>query len=144
MTRINVGVDPRELPDKLLLTEHREITRIPNAVKSGRANLQLPAPAQFTLGPGHVRFFYTRLGYLKRRYALLFEECLKRGFNVTDKSEAFAGLPVNCLWDFQPTRADRQIIVQRLVEKHGSLCLLVVPCLRCNGKGWVELDKDHS
>ena len=28
-------------------------------------------PPAYVLGPGHVRFFYTRLGYLRGRYAAL-------------------------------------------------------------------------
>ncbi len=40
MTRINVGINPEELPDKLLLAEHREITRITNTIKSGKAIIE--------------------------------------------------------------------------------------------------------
>jgi len=37
MTRINAGYSVRRLTDKHLLAEHREIKRIPNMVKSGKA-----------------------------------------------------------------------------------------------------------
>jgi hypothetical protein len=33
MTRINTGIPPKELTDKHLLAEHREIKRIPNCIK---------------------------------------------------------------------------------------------------------------
>lgn len=67
MTRINVGIPPRELTNKHLTAEHREIKRIPNAVKTGKAKM-VGIPAQFTLGTGHVKFFYNKLGYLRQRY----------------------------------------------------------------------------
>ena len=33
MTRINVGILPKELSNKHLIAEHREIKRIPNCIK---------------------------------------------------------------------------------------------------------------
>ena len=120
MTRINADIHPRELPDKLLLAEHREITRIPNAVTSGRAVL-VTSLAQFTLGTGHVRFFYYRLGYLRRRYHALLVECRHRGFNVTDKSDAFARVPPAHLQDYKPSARDRQIVLDRIASKGFTL-----------------------
>lgn len=120
MTRINVGVDPAELPDKLLLAEHREITRIPNAVKSGRAKFS-DIPETFRLGAGHVKFFYSRLLYLKKRYNSLYRESIKRGFNVTDKSSAFTMLPIYTLNDYQPTIKDRALIIERINSKGFNL-----------------------
>lgn len=117
MTRINVGIRPNELPDKLLLAEHREITRIPNAVTSGRAKLQ-NIPKKFTLGTGHVKFFYCRLGYLSRRYASLLRECQRRGFNVTDKSAAFETTEGNGMFgEYVETPEDRRILVERIHSK---------------------------
>lgn len=88
MTRINVGVDPSELNTKMLIAEHREIKRIPNVIKSGRFNLT-GQPKAFTLGTGHVKFFYTKIGFLKARYKTIYNECVKRGFNVTNFIDAF-------------------------------------------------------
>lgn len=116
MTRINVGVDPKELSDKALLAEHREITRIPNAVKTGKAKIR-NLPEQFSLGTGHVRFFYDKLMYLKIRYHQLYKECKARGFNVTNKSESFQGLPRSLMNRYKATRRDRNIIIKRLKEK---------------------------
>lgn len=118
MTRINLGIDPRELPNKLLLAEHREITRIPNAVSSGRAKLgdQL---SKFSLGTGHVRFFYYRLQYLWLRYEGLLKECQRRGFNVTDKSSAFTSsrFPPECWNEYVPTMRDRNLVLERIRSK---------------------------
>ena len=75
MTRINCGIPPAELVDKHLIAEHREIKRIPNCIKKGRYNLT-GQPDKFTLGTGHVKFFYDKLGYLKRRYESIYKECI--------------------------------------------------------------------
>ena len=56
MTRINCGISPDELPDKILLAELREIKRIPNAIQKGRYSLD-GIPDQFKLGTGHVKLF---------------------------------------------------------------------------------------
>ena len=80
MTRINL-VPPLELCDQHLLAEHRELTRIPNAVAKGKFNLQ-GKPTDYKLGEGHVRFFFNKLAFLKRRYDELHLECKARGFNV--------------------------------------------------------------
>ena len=111
-----MGIEPQELPDKLLLAEHREITRIPNAVKNKRAKLT-DIPEVFTLGSGHVKFFYTKLLYLKNRYASLYQECLKRQFKITDKSNSFNELPTSVMADYVPTPRDRQLLIERITSK---------------------------
>jgi len=116
MTRINVGVGPEELPDKLLLAEHREITRIPNAVRSGLAKMA-GIPETFRLGAGHVKFFYDKLGYLQRRYDALYLECVARSFNVTARHSAFDSLPPELCGDYQETQVDRSLILQRIASK---------------------------
>ena len=77
MTRINVGIPPAELNGRHLIAEHREIKRIPNLVNRGRYSLD-NQPKSFKLGTGHVKFFYDKLLYLKRRYDALYNECRKR------------------------------------------------------------------
>lgn len=72
---------PAELCDQHLLAEHRELTRIPNAVAKGKFNLK-GQPDDYKLGEGHVRFFFNKLTFLKKRYDALYQECLARGFNV--------------------------------------------------------------
>ena len=116
MTRINVGMMPLELTDKHLMAEHREIKRIPNCIKKGRYSLK-GIPDQFTLGTGHVKFFYNKLQYLHNRYSALYKECIKRGFNVTDFSDAFDDLPVELYNDYTETNTDRKIIQERIKER---------------------------
>lgn len=116
MTRINVGIKPTELVRQHLLAEHREIKRIPNVIKSGRYNMK-GQPAEFTLGTGHVKFFYDKIGYLQKRYNELHQECIKRGYNVTDYSESFEDIPNELMNDYRPTKRDRKILQERINEK---------------------------
>lgn len=116
MTRINCGVNPKELVNKHLLAEAREIKRIPNCVSKGRYSLK-GQPIEFTLGVGHVKFFYTRLLYLKNRYEELYVECLRRGFNVTYFGDAWKDVPIELMNDYLPTDRDRKIITERIKER---------------------------
>lgn len=116
MTRINVGVLPSELSDKHLLAEHREIKRIPNKVASGKYKLD-GIPDRFKLGTGHVRFFYDKLLHLKKRYDSLYEECVRRGFNVTYFGDAWKSVPKDLMNDYEPTDADREIVRERIRER---------------------------
>lgn len=113
MTRINAGVDPHELNTKMLIAEHREIKRIPNVIKSGRFRLS-GQPKQFTLGTGHVKFFYTRIAFLRDRYKTIFDECIRRGFNVTDYSDSFEGIPQQYMGNYTPSESDRKLILARI------------------------------
>lgn len=117
MTRINVGIDPRSLSSKHLIAEHREIKRIPNMVKSGKAKL-VNIPNQFTLGTGHVKFFYCRLGFLLERYKAIHAECLQRGFKVQDYSDAWSNIPEQLMGQYEPTSRDIQIIKERIKSKN--------------------------
>lgn len=118
MTRINVGISPKELKDKHLLAEHREIKRIPNAIKNGLADLNKKIPDEFCLGFGHVRFFYNKLLYLKYRYSALYTECVRRGFNVTNYQGAWDGMPSNLMNHYQPSEKDVLLIHGRLVNRN--------------------------
>jgi hypothetical protein len=116
MTRINVGIPPSNLSTKHLIAEHREIKRIPNVVRSGRFSMD-GQPKEFKLGTGHVKFFYDKLGYLKRRYISLYEECINRGFKVTNYINAWDGIDVSYMGEYQPTDMDVSIIIQRIKER---------------------------
>ena len=63
MTRINL-ISPKELCDQHLLAEHRELTRIPNAVAKGKFHLK-GQPEEYKLGEDHVRFFFNKMAFLK-------------------------------------------------------------------------------
>lgn len=116
MTRINAGIPPKKLTNRHLLAEHREIKRIPNVIKSGKANLQ-GIPEQFSLGKGHVKFFYNKLGYLHARYVEIRTECVARGFNITDYEDAFVGLPAELYGKWEPAVEDISLIEARIRER---------------------------
>lgn len=116
MTRINIGINPEVLSNAHLNAEHREIKRIPNTIKSGKAKIK-DIPENFTLGKGHVKFFYNKLQYLKNRYDLIYNECIRRDMNVTSYHSAFLDLPEYLYNDYSPTKNDIDIINQRLIEK---------------------------
>jgi hypothetical protein len=104
MTRINV-VPVEELCDQHLLAEHRELTRIPNGLLSGRLSLTYhDRPSHYTLGAGHVKFFTDKIGYLWLRYLQLHSEAVCRGFNVTDRWPMDARNIPEGLWNYyKPT-----------------------------------------
>lgn len=116
MTRINIGVPVATLTNKHLIAEHREIKRIPNAVKKGRFNMN-NQPKQFKLGTGHVKFFYDKLGYLKKRYDEIYNECIRRGFNIQNYSSAWDGIPSKYMNDYTPTQRDIDIVTERINER---------------------------
>lgn len=120
MTRINVGVHPSELNTKMLIAEHREIKRIPNNVRTGKAIIK-DIPPKFTLGKGHVKFFYNKIGYLKTRYMQLYNECIKRGFNVTNYSDSFLGIPKTLMNGYVHSPEDRLIVLNRISERLESM-----------------------
>ena len=116
MTRISVGVRAIELCDAHLIKERVELVRIPNAVRTGKAVIK-DIPKEFTLGTGHVKFFYDKMGYLHQRYTELTEECIARGFNVTDFSDSFGGISPSLCKNYNETAQDRKIVVQRVNER---------------------------
>lgn len=113
MTRINAGVPPHHLTRQHLLAEHREMKRIPNVVKSGRACLT-SLPQEFCMGKGHVRFFYNKLGWLLGRYRLVRDEAWSRGYQVQDFEGAWDGLPEDLLGDWQPTAEAERLVRERI------------------------------
>lgn len=116
MTRISVGVRAIELCDAHLIKERVELVRIPNAVRTGKAVIK-DIPKTFTLGTGHVKFFYDKMGYLQQRYSELTAECIVRGFNTTDFSDSFEGIPLKLWNNYNETAQDRKIVVERVNER---------------------------
>jgi len=116
MTRINCGILPSELSHKHLIAEHREIKRVPNCVLKGRYSLK-DQPCEFVLGKGHVKFFYDKLGYLKKRYDELYKECKTRNFNVQYYGSAWENIPKELMNDYHPTKDDANIVRERIEEK---------------------------
>lgn len=105
---------------KLLIAEHREIKRIPNCVKTGRVKIN-EIPDKFTLGKGHVKFFYNKIKYLEDRYNSIYEECINRNYNVQYYGESFAGIKTELMNNYIETPEDRALLVERITGKGFNL-----------------------
>ena len=133
MTRINL-VPPRELMDQHLFAEFREIKMVPkslrrslDAARKRCRGHEIPLelvrksiPAEYTLNTGHVSFFYDKASYLRRRYAELRAELVRRGVNFNKDSEldTDGNLCISSFNnDYTPTFAALQIIRTRIAEK---------------------------
>lgn len=115
MTRINVGIDVKQLTDEHLLAEHREIKRLPAYLNKAIASGSIKRiPQKFTLGSGHVLFFLDKLLYAFDRYIDIHSECINRGFQVEDYSDNFLGLPDKYINNYKPTEEDIQLIKERI------------------------------
>lgn len=128
MTRVNVGIRPSELQNKLLGSELHEIIRIPNLV---RARLQVSTvmhikglvPKTFRLNTGHVTFFYDKLKYIHRRYRALCLSAAQREFDVDQLPDEFftEDIPNALLGDYRATKRDRAILLARFKARGHSL-----------------------
>lgn len=121
MTRINL-IDPKFLCDQHLLAEHRELTRIPNSILSGKySTVGKHIPTSYILGTDHVTFFLNKIDFLFERYVLLHQECLNRNFAVTWRFPSL--LSIHCskivqqIEMFVPTKQDKSLNKARLIER---------------------------
>lgn len=114
MTRVSVGF-VHQLTDKHLNKERLEVLRIPNKIKQ---NKYVSKPIdKFTLNKGHEMSLINKVLFLKKHYQALTDECIKRGFNPTDYSDAFNNIPVHLMNDYTPTKYDIQIVRERITER---------------------------
>lgn len=123
MTRINC-VPVEELTDKHLVAEYRELPRAFKLMRAAQDRGEAPTdgrnPREYTMGTGHVRFFYNKGLYLLRRQKALVAEMQRRGFNpqFTDPSELLPeGLDLWRMMDWTPTPEALAINRQRIAER---------------------------
>lgn len=99
MTRINC-VPVGELTREHLVAEYRELPRafklIRQAIARGEAPTDARNPRAYTLGTGHVRFFYDKVPWLLARQEALCGEMARRGYHVGFPFDAAALLPEGC------------------------------------------------
>lgn len=125
MTRINC-IPPSELNSKMLVAEFHELPRVftytRKLIAQGRDPANLDAPSVYTLGKGHVKFFCTRLGWLRERAADLAVEMAARGMRVrlSVLIDLPTGIPETLMGEWEPDEAaqaaNRARIAQRLAE----------------------------
>ncbi|UTO05047.1 pyrimidine dimer DNA glycosylase/endonuclease V [Moraxella sp. FZLJ2107] len=124
MTRVNL-VAPQQLTDQHLFAEYREITRlfvqVKNALDKYPAKTVLAKiPPTYRLGTGHVLFFYDKLAFIEKRYFLLKDEVLARGFNITPKDDIVDFRQVinaRFYQDYTPDMDAVRLSIGRLIEK---------------------------
>jgi hypothetical protein len=116
MTRINASIQPFELSNSMLFAEYREIKRIPNTIKNGRAVIK-DIPKTFKLESQHVKFFYDKIQYLKRRSDALYIECLKRGISAQDYSDCYKDIPSHLFNDWRETKESRELLKERINKR---------------------------
>src|SRR3546814_19293963 len=126
MTRINC-VPVHELSGPHLVAEYRELPRVFALAQKAAARGSFTQPQAYTLGKGHVLFFYTRLGYLARRHLELIEEMKRRGYKPTFsgmRREDFLNVPDAYWSDWEPTdeaiRTNRIRIQERSRNKKNT------------------------
>lgn len=119
MTRINAGVNPKYLMDEHLLAEHREIRRLPLFWESGLGTGNINRiPKSFTLNTGHISFFLDKFQYTYNRNKLLNDECINRGYTITDFSSNWSKVTDKNYWgDYFETLQDASIITKRIMQK---------------------------
>lgn len=121
MTRINC-IPPAELTDKHLLAEYRELPRVFKLAYAAYQRGEDPAthPQEYTLGKGHVKFFYTRLFWLDMRFRKLCAEMNHRGFKPKYEqapTHEVVGIPFSWCKDWQPTPDAQTINRARITER---------------------------
>lgn len=122
MTRINV-LPPEELHNVHLVAEYKEIVRVFALARKSQHELhKKKIPNEYTLGAGHVLFFYDKLKYISSRYDSLCKEMINRGFNCNrvPKEELEQGIERSLFWDYVPTvkaiAVNRERVELRLSE----------------------------
>ena len=124
MTRINC-IPVSELCDQQLLGEWTEIGHVFTKARPPKPGERFPD--QYTLGRGHVKFFYTRLPWLLRRSIQVYEELLFRGVHVDISihnarcrtvAEKRSIIPYK-LWT--PTQADIELNRARVLERMDTM-----------------------
>ncbi|NYT46142.1 endonuclease [Alcaligenaceae bacterium] len=119
MTRINC-IPVQELSGPHLVAEYRELPRVFALAQKASARGGFIQPTAYTLGKGHLLFFYTRLGYLARRHAELIEEMKRRGYKPSYagiQRDDFPSIPAEYWGDWQPTPEALALNRQRIQER---------------------------
>lgn len=128
MTRINV-LAPCGLTDQHLLAEYRELPRVFTLARNALPLNFESIPRAYTLGTGHVRFFYPRTGFLAHRQAGLIRELLDRGYALTHQSapEPVTGLDQDWTPDEEAVRINLTRLRERLLKTGARYTLRGVP-----------------
>jgi len=130
MTRVNL-VEPKDLADQHLFAEFRELKMVPAKMRRHSTINQTtgfldmitmsknPIPSKYTLGTGHVRFFYNKMDFLLARYRQIEDELLNRNYDITYSDAEHIFLdgfnPLQVISSWQPSPDEIKINVDRIV-----------------------------
>lgn len=116
MTRINC-IPVQELTNKHLVAEYRELPRIFRLARNNKPNESFPTA--YTLGQGHVKFFYNKLAYLEQRFYQLVEEMQRRGYKPNYSTIPECDAPPELWQGWQPTNEAMELNRARIKERLG-------------------------
>lgn len=102
MTRINC-VPVTELCLQHALAEYHELPRVFGLAKRAYARGTIPKPAVYTLGKGHITFFYNKLLYLDHRHLALVTALKWRGVKINHEAPPDAADIPAWYNDWEPT-----------------------------------------
>jgi len=124
MTRINC-IPVQELCRHHLVAEYRELPRVFKlAYKAINKGTAIAVPPTYTLGTGHVKFFYARLEYLSKRHEELVAEMKARGFKpqMENVGAEWKTKIEQIYWnDWKPSEQDMSINRARIEERKPKL-----------------------
>ena len=128
MTRVNANIPMHKLSDQLLLNELGEITRILYNVEQ-RINKEQDfnnIPESFTLGKGHMTFFYDKCKFIFARYLKLRGHYFNRNgkdyseehlIETLSRCEFIKVLKPELYNDWVATSQDNKIVLDRIYER---------------------------
>lgn len=126
MTRINV-VPVEELVREHLIAEYREIVRVFTLVRKAQQSginkynfkQKKKVPDKYTLGTGHVLFFYNKLRYVLNRYHALTNEMIKRNYKPNPIGDNDLTDRIDNSWfgDYSVTQEALEINRKRIQER---------------------------
>jgi len=121
MTRINC-IPVQELTNKHLMAEYYELPRVFTLAQAAFNRDDIKnIPCEYTLGKGHVRFFYDKIGFLHDRYNDLYIELVNRNYKLNTYKfnqiiKTVLLLPNSLYNDWTPTK-DAQTINRKRINK---------------------------
>ena len=121
MTRINV-VPVQELSRLHLQGEYKEITRVFALSRKAQFDVmkgKRKLPLEYTLGTGHVLFFYDKLLFICNRYEELCQEMKLRGYNPNQipRDSLMDKISPMMYNDYQVTEEALRINRKRILER---------------------------
>lgn len=124
MTRINV-VPVEELTTKHLVAEVHEIVRLPTNLRQSLNRKSKPfsmseIPVKYTLGTGHVKYFFNKFGYLKQRFEQLLSEMDRRGYKAIFRDSTIFDVGDKWMGNYTPTEEALTINRQRIADRLGG------------------------